>query len=364
MRGQAADYDHWRQLGLTGWGWDDVLPFFKQARESFPRRERAPRGRRRMAHRGAARALGHPRCVLRGGRTGRHQAHSRLQHRRQRGLVRLPRQPEARAALVGGARLSQAGAQAAESAARDRLPGREASSSTASARPACAGGRTARAEVAHAAAARSFSRPARSARCRCCMLSGVGPADELQQLGIPVVLDKPGVGENLQDHLQLRLIYKISGVQDAQRDLPFAVRPRRAWGSTTRCAGAARSPWRRRNSACSRAPIRRASAPTSSFTSSRSRSTSSAIRCTHFRPSPRASAICSRRAAASCGCARPIRPTSRSIKPNYLATDEDRRVAADSIRVARRIVGAAGARARTIRSNICRARRSATTTRR
>ena len=28
MRGQAADYDGWRQLGLTGWGWDDVKPFF------------------------------------------------------------------------------------------------------------------------------------------------------------------------------------------------------------------------------------------------------------------------------------------------------------------------------------------------
>ncbi|MET0546931.1 MAG: GMC family oxidoreductase, partial [Caulobacterales bacterium] len=28
MRGQAADYDHWRQLGLNGWGWDDVLPLF------------------------------------------------------------------------------------------------------------------------------------------------------------------------------------------------------------------------------------------------------------------------------------------------------------------------------------------------
>src|SRR6476620_4759514 len=28
MRGQAADYDGWRQLGLTGWGWDDVLPYF------------------------------------------------------------------------------------------------------------------------------------------------------------------------------------------------------------------------------------------------------------------------------------------------------------------------------------------------
>jgi choline dehydrogenase-like flavoprotein len=30
MRGQAADYDHWRQLGLAGWGWDDVLPIFKR----------------------------------------------------------------------------------------------------------------------------------------------------------------------------------------------------------------------------------------------------------------------------------------------------------------------------------------------
>src|SRR3978361_1924191 len=35
MRGQAADYDHWRQLGLTGWGWDDVLPYFKKHEDSF-----------------------------------------------------------------------------------------------------------------------------------------------------------------------------------------------------------------------------------------------------------------------------------------------------------------------------------------
>src|SRR5262249_2958192 len=30
IRGQAADFDHWRQLGLAGWGWDAVLPYFKQ----------------------------------------------------------------------------------------------------------------------------------------------------------------------------------------------------------------------------------------------------------------------------------------------------------------------------------------------
>ena len=35
MRGQAADYDHWRQLGLSGWGWDDVLPFFKKHEDHF-----------------------------------------------------------------------------------------------------------------------------------------------------------------------------------------------------------------------------------------------------------------------------------------------------------------------------------------
>ncbi len=31
MRGQARDYDHWRQLGNIGWGWDDVLPYFMRS---------------------------------------------------------------------------------------------------------------------------------------------------------------------------------------------------------------------------------------------------------------------------------------------------------------------------------------------
>src|SRR5262249_54006836 len=42
------------------------------------------------------------------------------------------------------------------------------------------------------------------------LLSGIGPAAQLAQFGIPVVLDKPGVGENLHDHLQLRMIFKVS----------------------------------------------------------------------------------------------------------------------------------------------------------
>ena len=43
--------------------------------------------------------------------------------------------------------------------------------------------------------------------------SGVGAATHLQSLDIPVIADLPGVGENLQDHLQLRMIYKVNGIK-------------------------------------------------------------------------------------------------------------------------------------------------------
>jgi choline dehydrogenase len=43
--------------------------------------------------------------------------------------------------------------------------------------------------------------------------SGVGAASHLSDLGIPVMADLPGVGENLQDHLQLRMVYKVNGIK-------------------------------------------------------------------------------------------------------------------------------------------------------
>ena len=163
MRGQAGDYDHWRQLGLPGWSWDDVLPYFKKHEDNFLGAERASRRRRRMARRISAPALGHHRRLARGGGAIRHRADRRFQHRRQRGLLLFPRQPEARAALVGGARVPEAGAQSAKPAAGNRLPGRRPDTSTASAPPACAGGRMA-SRARPAAAARSSWRPARSDR--------------------------------------------------------------------------------------------------------------------------------------------------------------------------------------------------------
>jgi choline dehydrogenase len=44
-------------------------------------------------------------------------------------------------------------------------------------------------------------------------LSGIGPAELLQRHGIPVKVDLPGVGANLQDHLQIRSVYKVQGVK-------------------------------------------------------------------------------------------------------------------------------------------------------
>src|SRR5690606_21327267 len=44
-------------------------------------------------------------------------------------------------------------------------------------------------------------------------LSGIGDGKVLQNAGIPVVLERKGVGENLQDHLQLRCAYKVAGIR-------------------------------------------------------------------------------------------------------------------------------------------------------
>ena len=57
--------------------------------------------------------------------------------------------------------------------------------------------------------------------------SGIGPAEWLAPLGIETVLDRQGVGRNLQDHLQQRAIYKVDRRSDPQRDLLLAGRARR-----------------------------------------------------------------------------------------------------------------------------------------
>jgi choline dehydrogenase-like flavoprotein len=192
---------------------------------------------------------------------------------------------------------------------------------------------------------------ARSARCRgevilsagsigsphLLMLSGVGPAAQLGQFGIPVLLDKPGVGGNLHDHLQLRMIFKVTGVKTLNV----------AYASLIGRAGMGLDYLLRR-----RGPMTMAPSQLGAFT--RSDPTQDRANIQYhvqplsldkfgepLHPFPAFTASVAN-----------IRPTSRgaltlksadpavppAIKPNYLSTPEDRRVAADSIRVTRKIV--------------------------
>ena len=72
MRGQAADYDGWRQAGNTGWGWDDVLPYFLKSEDNYRGHSALHGAGGRMARRTATPVLAHPRCVSRCGRRAWH----------------------------------------------------------------------------------------------------------------------------------------------------------------------------------------------------------------------------------------------------------------------------------------------------
>ena len=109
MRGQKEDWDHWASLGNRGWSWDEVLPIFQIPRGLRARRDRHLRRRRRSAHRGSARALGHHRRLARSRRRVRHPAGEGVQPRRQLRLRLLPDEPEARPALERDQRLPAAG---------------------------------------------------------------------------------------------------------------------------------------------------------------------------------------------------------------------------------------------------------------
>ena len=126
MRGQAADYDNWRQLGLDGLGLGRRAAVLQASRGSSCRRRCDARGGRRMAGRAPAAVLADPRRGARGGGRDRRRQDRRLQSRRQRGRRLFRGQPAARATLERGARLSQASPRPRQSAGRHRRPCRAA----------------------------------------------------------------------------------------------------------------------------------------------------------------------------------------------------------------------------------------------
>lgn len=207
MRGQAADYDHWRQLGNHGWGWDDVLPYFRRSEDHCDgesalhgaggewrvERQRLSWEILRAVQEGAKEFGILPRDDFNDGSnegSGFFQVNQRsgLRWNTARGFLRPAlRRGNLRLvthALVQRITLDGRRANGAEWLL-DNAPFRASAGS----------------EVILAAGA--INSP------KLLELSGIGQPHRLASLGIPVTHDLPGVGENLQDHLQIRTVFKV-----------------------------------------------------------------------------------------------------------------------------------------------------------
>ena len=359
MRGQREDYDAWADAaGDDGWRWDAVLPLFKRSEDHY-------RGASEFHGAGGEWRVEAQRlrwdileAFVRAVRAGRHSAHRRLQPRRQLRRRLLRGEPAARRALERGEGLPAADRGPPELHAADERAGRDGSSSSDG---RCTG-------VEYRAGRRRARRASRREEVllaagainspQLLELSGIGRPDVLQACGIPVVHALPGVGENLQDHLQLRMVAKVRNVRTLNtlsRGIARQAADRRRIRAAPQRADEHGAVAAGRVRALRPGPgARERRVPRAAAVARRS----SASRCTRSTRSPRACATCGRRRAAACTSRRAIPRAAPVIAPNYLATDEDRRVAVDSLRLTRRILGAPALAPLRARRAAARARRS------
>ena len=335
MLGQATDYDQWRQLGLPGWSWDDVRPFFRRHVDHFlgSDSEHGAGGEWRVeqarlsweildAFRDAAIQYGIPAVAdfNTGDNEGIAYFHVNQKLGRRwsaaRGFLkpvmhRKNLQVET-GCLTEGVTFTDKRATGVRWRQNGEL-------------------RSARCRGEVILSAGAIGSP------HLLMLSGVGPAAHLNAHGIAPVLDKPGVGGNLHDHLQLRTIFKVQGVKTLntmnaslagklEMGLDYVFRRRGPMTMAPSQLGA----FTKSDPSQDRANIQYHVQPLSlgkfgeplhsfpAFTAS----------VTNIRPTSRG--------ALTLKSADPRQ--APAIAPNYLSTPEDRRVAADSIRVTREIV--------------------------
>ncbi len=216
MRGQAGDYDHWADLtDDASWRWDKVLPLFKQSEDYYggASENHGAGGEWRVekqrlswdilnAFRDAAQQVGIPKTSDFNGGDNSGSAYFDVNQRRgirwntsKAFLKPASRRPNL--TIMTGCHVERLLLETTESG------------------PRCTGivltgggtqwQATARRETLLTAGA--IGSP------QLLQLSGIGPAALLQEHGITPVLDAPGVGGNLQDHLQLRMVFKVQGVK-------------------------------------------------------------------------------------------------------------------------------------------------------
>lgn len=217
IRGQAEDYDHWAAQGNRGWAWQDVLPYFVKSETNHGLKgpyhgatgplQVSPIGEKHElveAFIGAAGELGIPRTDDFNGPRQEGAGYYQLTSR-------------------NGWRCSSA--KAYLKTARQR-PNLHVETDAAASRVVFEG--TAAVGVVYrqggtehvVRASREVILSAGAVQSpQLLQLSGVGPRDLLDTHGIPVVADAPGVGENLQDHLQVRLMFRCTKPVTTNDDL-------------------------------------------------------------------------------------------------------------------------------------------------
>ncbi len=208
VRGQPEDYDRWAAAGNRGWGWRDVLPYFVRSEGN---------------QRGASAAHGGDGPLKCSDIGEKHELIEAIIAGA--GELGVPRTEDFNGGVQEGVGYYQlftdrgwrcSTAVAYLKPARGR-PNLSVETNAHATRVVVEGGRATGVEyrqggeTKRAVARREVILSAGALQSpQLLQLSGIGPGPLLQRFGIPVVHDLPGVGENLQDHLQLRLIYRCS----------------------------------------------------------------------------------------------------------------------------------------------------------
>jgi len=336
MRGQSADYDHWRQLGLTGWGWDDVKPVFRKLEDHFlgdsehhgtggEWRVEAPRVRWDLLDRVREAAVQMGVRPLDDFNTGDNEGTAYFHVNQKKGLrwssargfIKPIIDERDNLDLLSGVLVEKVIVENGRATGVQFRQGGES--------------RIARCRGEVVLTAGSIG------STQILELSGIGHGDVLARHGIPVVKEKPGVGGNLQDHLQIRAIYKVQGIKTLnetyhnlfKRGLMGLEYLIRRTGPLT-MAPSQLGIFTRSDPGQERANIQFHVQPLSldKFGDPLHRFPAVTVAPCNLRPTSRGSIHI-----------RSADPADKPvIAPNYLATDEDRKVAADSLRVTRRLM--------------------------
>jgi len=213
MRGQKEDYDHWASLGNAGWSWDDVLPLFRQHEDFFAGanefhgaggelRVEEPRVRWEIldAWREAAQECGIPKIdeFNRGDNSGNAYFHMNQKRGVRWSATNAWLRPAlSRPNLTVATKSHATKVRLEEKDGRRRATGLDYVAEG-------QGPATALARKAVILAAGAIGTP------QLLQLSGVGPGALLSKLGIPVFHEMAGVGEDLHDHLQIRMVFKVA----------------------------------------------------------------------------------------------------------------------------------------------------------